>query len=503
MLDRLKAVDPRRWALLWLLLAVGAWSVVAVAQSNRSLLPDPSSNVLPALELRRALSSLEPRDWRVWIDSTMFRPPLPAVAYQPAMRLVGDQVLAVKLTDVLVFLGCIWFTFRLGARLCGRTAGLLAALIFAASPLALAWSRAGNADPLIWFGALLMFRVTLDVDLRSWRGALLLGLTVGLCLGTRLLLAALIAGPLLWVVGEALRRWRSAIKLPVAGAVALAVPGWWIVAQWEEILFNLHQSHTQAAIQLSPEDASKLGYLFHDYGWLLACAVVAGIAVAGHRLLPRRQQLLFAVWILASALQFGLLWDYWERYLIGLIPVGALLIATALDRLTRPWPPRRRVLALSTMAALMGVNLAQYMLFEHMPHQLEGTLVPDRRIYGAARRAVASVPDGERVVLACEEWDPRVPRIELARRWPPRVELLHPPDADDLLGLRPHQRVRYLLHVGVDSARCRTDPCAMPSPHPWWRRTRANLELRVVRRARDPDGRVYTLFELPAPRTFP
>ncbi|MBC8424382.1 glycosyltransferase family 39 protein, partial [bacterium] len=294
--------------LILLLLAVAASSSYVVLTDRRPLIHDPLSNVMPSALLRHAVATGETADWRRWLESTWYRPPLPTLVNLPAVLAMDDHVAAVRLTEVVVFLLLLLLLYDLGARLASPRAGLLAALLCAGLPLMQGWCRAGNADPLIWITLLLLLRVMLVLDLRSpWKAAAL-GLSVGLCLATRLLSLAFLVGPLLWLLLFQVRSWRSAVGLCASGVWAVAVIGWWYVAQFDAVYDNSFMSTADAHLQ----ERTLMRYLETGSGWVFGGAAAAWVVGWRLRVLDRRIMALFGLWVLLPWLQFLFVWHIWE-----------------------------------------------------------------------------------------------------------------------------------------------------------------------------------------------
>ena len=223
--------DPPKSRLHTLLLcavlgSVAIYSLVLIIADNRPLRYDPVDNLISTVALGQALSSRSDFDVDRWLSLMKYRPPVPAIASQPATWLIADRVVALRVTDLAALLLCIWLVYRLGCRLSSTTAGLGAAVLFAAFPLVQSWGRMGNGDPVIWLSLLLLFRVTLDLDLRSaWQGTAF-GATVGLCMLTRTLTLIFLVAPVLWVVLYRVRTRRAWLNLCAAGVWAVATCGW-------------------------------------------------------------------------------------------------------------------------------------------------------------------------------------------------------------------------------------------------------------------------------------
>jgi len=484
--------------LVLLLLVVGATSTYVVLADNRPLIHDPLSNVMPAALLRDAVLSGSSAAWRLWLDSTWYRPPLPSVLSLPAVLMMEDTVAAVRLTEVGVFLLLLLLLYDLGARLASRRAGLLAALLCAALPLMQGWCRAGNADPVIWIALLLLFRVLLVVDLRSpWKAAAL-GLSVGLCLATRLLALAFLVGPALWLLAVRVRTWRAAVGLWASGVWAVAVIGWWYVAQFDAVYDNYFMSTADAYLQ----ERTLARYLETGSGWVVAGALLAWVLAWRRRILDRDRLILFGAWVMIPWLQFLFVWHIWERYPLAVVPQCALLVAVVLDHITRDSRPLIRRLAWGAVAVAGVLPLSLYYTLG-LYSLSSGLMWPDTRAYDGLTRALSAAPAGQQAVVVHEfmernyawgilyQTTPRPPYTLVTRHDP------NPPLAPgNLFIMGKADTARYLLRIAPACRRMGGLLCEYRLPDGWWRAARARLSTRSLALTRDPDGVEYELFDL-------
>ena len=485
-------------ALALLLLLVGGSSSYIILADNRPLIHDPLSNVMPAALLRDAVLSGSSADWRLWLESTWYRPPLPSLVCLPAVLLMADQVAAVRLTEVGLFLLLLLLLYDLGARLASRRAGLLAALLCATFPLMQGWSRVGNADPLIWLTLLLFFRVLLVLELRSPWKTTALGLSVGLCLATRLLSLAFLIGPMLWLLLYKVRGWREAVGLVASGVWAVAVIGWWYVAQFDAVYDNYFMSTADAHLQ----ERTLMRYLETGSGWVLAGAGAAWVVGWKTRALGGRTMALFGLWVLIPWLQFLFVWHIWERYPLAVVPQCALLTAVALDHATRGWRPGIRRLAWAAAAGTGALPLFLYYTLG-LYSLSSGLMWPDTRTYDGLTRALSVTPVAEEL-LAVHEFMERNYAWGILYQTTPRppytLVTRHDPDPPlgpgNLFIMSRTDTARYLVRIAPACRRLGGLLCEYRLPDYWWRRARRRLQLRSLVLTRDPDGVEYELFDL-------
>lgn len=496
----------RYWdlALAALMLAATAWAARVIGAAPQPLMDDPLDNLLSALAFREALLDLSSASWTHWIQVSDFRPPLTSVIYQPALALMSDHVAAIRATDHVVFMLCTLLLYRMGARLSGRPAGLVAAALFLSYPEIQGWSRFGNADPVIWFTALLLLRVTLTINLRKPWHAALLGLTAGLCLATRLLSMVFMVGPILWLLIFCVRDRRSLLLLFAAGATALAPAGWWYALQAHAVLDNVAMSsQTQAEQGLKP---GLDHYLLFGWGWLLS-GLVPSLALIWHRaVLPRRQLWLFLLALLVPAAQFTLMWDVWDRYPLALVPICALLAAVALVHLTAPWRPGLRALALVGVAALGALPMlvpSSYAWGQAWARFLpkgKGLMAPQTGSWDGLARAARGLSPGEPLLNIDHTGIRNYVRGVAAGRRPAPARLVELPDGEDPYCIKQRTTVRYIVHT-VMHCDPKQDHRCRPARHlhPWWRERGQQLPKRLQVKTRDSNGVEYSLYRLHRP----
>lgn len=389
-----------RLALVGLLVAQALGSSLILVEHREPLTGDPVSAFISATALRRAVSDRTVESFRLWMDFTGLRMPLPAVAWLPAQLLGEDRVAAMRLTETAAFLLVLLLLFRLGSRLASPGAGLLSAYLFAVFPTVQAWSRAGNGDPFLWLGLLGLFRLLVDLEPRSLRKAAILGLVVGLCLLTRLLSLPYLVGVLLFGLLTAPPRARALPGWLLGGACTAVVAGGYYLAISPGLLSGLSASTGGRAWSLG---WSPLVYLRAGF-WLPTLVVLFALLLLWQqRLLSPRLRGLFLTWLVVPAAQFLLLWDSWDRYLVPLLGPAYLLAALTLDLATRDRPRVRR-LGFASLALLgtlpLGLALAS-------PEAAGGgLLLPNREVHDGLARALATLPPGVPVGVENEVDDP-------------------------------------------------------------------------------------------------
>jgi hypothetical protein len=245
------------------------------------------------------------------------------------------------LTSVFALLG-ICFTYRLGRRAFGDAGGLLAAWLLALSTLSVSHAtivRTDSASLLVTGMALDAFFMLLEAP--SARRHVWAGASVGLAVATKyslvvllpvLVLAALLAGP-----GGDGRGHRRAVRLGVAILVAaaaflLATPYW--LPELSTVRGNL--VHELRNVHLGADNlrfAGNLWWYLSDAipsacSWPQVLFVVVGAAWPSLRHARHRVCLLTFAALLLTELACSPL--HWERWIIPLLPVCAVLAACGL-----------------------------------------------------------------------------------------------------------------------------------------------------------------------------
>ena len=364
-------------------------SKLLFSKKERALLGpwvDPTTNLVPSVMLRDLVLGQGEVTWARWLSSTTERLWLSSLLHLPFLLSIPEPLQAVRVAELCLHLGVIWGTYALGCQLAGRGVGLLAAYLLAAVPLMLSWGRAGNADPVIWATLLALFWVLLRLDLRRPRHALQLGLAAGLAASSRLIAMVYLGCAALWVLAFAVRNRRAAINLVPAALLSIILPGWWVAARWGAVSEAARRSTNRLS---DPVLQVAQVYLMHGVGYVVLAGLIA-LAVAWRwGLLPGRLLSLFGFWLLLPVLQLLFMWDAWERYILPLMPMVALIVAVSALRLSERWPAARRRALVATLVLLGGLHLA---LVQAGVDWVSGLNLPDSRRYAALERVARSVP---------------------------------------------------------------------------------------------------------------
>jgi hypothetical protein len=297
------------------------------------------------------------------------KPPLYLYTLAGSLIAFGRSEVAARLPSLASSMLGIAILYRLGRRLYGPPVGLLAALFLALSPFDILFARTAFTDSMLVLWALAAL----------WAAAagrwLVAGVALGLAFATKQ--HALFAIPLTLAVGWApagpaapgRRRAREfsacalGFALPLAGVIA------WDSARWANRPSYWHQSASSYGGLVWAPPAEWGERLVEWIGWarylagsrVLAAVAVLGVLallVDGWRRRPGARETwldtLFAAYGLGYVLAHTMLqFSIWDRYLLPLAPLLALLLARGfvqIDRLIRAGHASRGMETASTSA---------------------------------------------------------------------------------------------------------------------------------------------------------
>jgi len=301
-----------------------------------SLQPLHSDEALYATWARQIASGQD-----VWLSHTLIdKPPLYLYITAGAMWLLGPTATAARVPSLLATAAAVLLTFALGRRLYNAAAGLLAAWLMALSPFVLLFAPTAFTDPLLIALALAGCLAA------SYRYAAWAGFWLGLAIAAKqqgLFLGPLVAGILLIAGGKAasLKRFGVALLLTLLPAFL------WDAARAQPASFWAASAANYGGLKFDPAGFAERWRGFVEllaYGTaspLLNAVFLAGLlvrlALSGWQIYRRQARIAAASdWLLAGfALAFLLLhallsFQVWDRYLLGLMPLLALLLARIL-----------------------------------------------------------------------------------------------------------------------------------------------------------------------------
>ncbi len=313
--------------------------------------PDEARYAEVARELRDAGSWAVPR---LYGAVYTLKPPLFFWLVAASSLITGEvDETAVRIPSALAGIGAVLLVYRLGRRLHGRRAGLLAAVVFATAFKVMWQARFGQIDMLLAFlvALQLWFFVRGYTERRPrcyWLMYLAGGLAV-LAKGPAGVLPPLLAivAFLLWNgEREELRRLRLGRGLLLVAAVVLAwlVPAGLVGGQAYLDQIVLRQNVTRYA---NPWHHRLPWYYyltvippeFLPWSLLLPTAFVAARGLGGR---ARDGFRLAVCWAVVTVVFFSLSPAKRDVYVLTMYAAMALLVGAGLDRLAALWPARRR-----------------------------------------------------------------------------------------------------------------------------------------------------------------
>ena len=261
-----------------------------------------------------------------------------------------------KVPVAVLGVGALGAAWLLGRTLYDGRAGLIAALLLALTPSFARWAPSGYTDvPVAFFVTLCAVAGWWLYEDGSLRSAVLVGTLGGLAAWTKNSALTLAVSVGLWVVYLVWQRrigWRP-------GAAALAAfaltAGPWYVRNW--IAFGRPVTQTVWTDQAQRTLANLVPFVT-AWRWFLLPGVIvtAGLALAlvdiarwrGSSVAVMAGRRDRALWLGLVGLPFGVAWwwmaSYDTRFLLAVLPVGAVLGAHALTRAWDALPPVRQTI---------------------------------------------------------------------------------------------------------------------------------------------------------------
>jgi hypothetical protein len=312
-------------------------------------------------------------------------------------------VIPARTAMVLIGVGTVWLTYKVGRKLGGTSVGLVAALLLAINPLHIGWSQVVRTD----IEASLFMLASIVFCIRvAERGRLSDYLVAGAFAGLATVTKWPAATILIALVGAAASRGfnRSDLqKLTLAGAAwigAMFFASPFIFIDWRAVLADVsgeaaqaHLGHTSAGF-LSNLQFYIIDQLGGSMGWIGLVAVVAGAAilvarsrVAGWTLAPSA-----AAFLLVIASQHLA----WSRWLLPLLPAFSIFAAVAIERAGSEVArvlPRIRIEVAVGLTFLLAASPSLAGAIAQATERANDTRVQ------ADRWAVRHIPPGSTIVL--------------------------------------------------------------------------------------------------------
>lgn len=332
-------------------------NIVWLGQDERTLYGDTGNHARVSLAIFDILRQPSLDLFSRIGDATTFWPPFPYVLSQPLYFLLGVGTDVTVFTTTLFLALAIVFTYLLGRRLYGNSAGLLAAFLFSFYPIVFMLSRTYYPDMALTAMVTITLYLLLRSEAFSRRGfALLFGLSLGLTALTKQAALIMLFAPALIAVGVALSangrkgwreimEWRPGNSLPPAGAdlaarltnlalaaaIVLALAAPWYFQKLDVLAFQ--SSDVRAATSFAGKPYAW--YLIKlDESLLILPFVLFAVGLVMALLHPKRHWLPLA-WFLGASIVYPLITRQHMRYMLPVLPAVALLSAQWLVTLRR------------------------------------------------------------------------------------------------------------------------------------------------------------------------
>lgn len=288
------------------------------------------------------------------------KPPLFPYLLALCFRIWGPDEWAARLPAMAASIVALALTHRLATRLYGPTAALVALILLAGSPFHILFSRTAFTDPLMLTWGLAA--LTAAAEGHWWQSGLWLGLAFATKQqGLFFLPLALSLG---WSAGQrldlkALGQCTLGFLLPFAITIA-----------WDQVRWATRPSYFDQAIQnygrLTLVPAWQIGRRLREWGRLLAM-ITGSLILNTLVLLPclRRDRPTALIWLhlLAfSAVHILFSFPVWDRYLLPIVPLVALLGGGSIARLLANRTERTKwgaILLILVLAVVPAIRAAQ------------------------------------------------------------------------------------------------------------------------------------------------
>jgi mannosyltransferase len=289
------------------------------------------------------------------------------------MALFGTSPLSVRMPSVLAMCGATACTAAIAERLFDRRIAFTASLVFALIPGVARYAEEARSYGFVVLGAsaafLLLLRALEEPSARRWR---IYGAVLALTGALNLIALMAVAGHAVAVLSKAraesedrgVRRREYLRPFAIAVGVALLVDA-------PIIIGGALEADSQLG-DLSRATVSDLPSMWKDIGSSAPFSLLVLLALPmllAHRkrgpeltILASATFPIIALWFVSL---FGVGFDSFARYLLFILPVWAIAIAVAVDRL---WPNRNAALVAVVLATTVAVAYDQVQMHGHLSH---------------------------------------------------------------------------------------------------------------------------------------
>lgn len=276
-------------------------------------------------------------------------PPLVPLVYGFAMRILGVDLLVIRLVSLPLAIATVLLTYLLGSELYDRDTGLLAAFFLLSFPLFLRMGAAALTEmPVTFFFSLALFLILRLLHRPAYWLAVVAGLSIGAGLVSKYTMVLIYPVLLSYVAVSGPFR-RLKYHLGVVALVSMGVLGIWLAYAYQSGVLAAQQDRIAfyAGVATTPGGGRK---------WMLEAVLVRlpsnlGVynipllLLGGVHLMRRRTQpdLLVLLWIAAVSVALILTLPD-PRYFMPAFPALAVAMARRLERIPDPAVAQRAVL---------------------------------------------------------------------------------------------------------------------------------------------------------------
>jgi len=288
--------------------------------------------------------------WRqLWLLSPTYRGPFFYLLASPLLALFGRGPDQAALVNLMASALLVVSVYALGRRVFDRATGLWAAAVALLVP-AFAYNRTDllldyTLSALVGaaFTTLVLWRFA---ERGYWRWALLFALALGAAILTKPTALLFLLLPLGWAAGGTLvrRQWGRLGELVMACVLAVGIALPWLSTNWLTILTSGDQANRIGAFEGDPTVGTLAAWLYYPVragdllGWPLLVLPLVGwlwsLRVRGNRRATGASWL--ALFLVGNGVLVSLIANKDDRYVLPLLPVGAVVLARGLSR--APWP---------------------------------------------------------------------------------------------------------------------------------------------------------------------
>ncbi|MEC5388031.1 glycosyltransferase family 39 protein [Uliginosibacterium sp. H3] len=302
--------------------------------------------VLPRLGITLYVDEAQYWTWAQQLDWGYFsKPPVVAWLIAASTALFGDDLVAVKLSAILLYPATAWLLFVLGRQLFDTRVGLRSAVAFSLLPFVSGLGLFVSTDaPLLFFWALAILALVRATSMDRWRDWLLLGVALGLGVMSKYTMLAFGASALLYLLLSPQRRAQLGnprLWAAIALAAVLVMPN--VLWNWSHDFPTLRHTADITHVEGINDKGGNVGeFLLAQLASLgpgFALAFLAGLVVAWQQRRDGRMQLLvcFSLPLLAIVFLQALRSEANGNWAAPAFVTATVLAVVFLSRLKTRW----------------------------------------------------------------------------------------------------------------------------------------------------------------------